>query len=75
MFLLGYALQHTIKVYRLHMADTEEFISYYPADHVLDWPCICLVTEDDRHYNVVHGELPGEERSQSPPAQVHPEIR
>lgn len=52
MFLLGYALQQTIKVYRLYKADTEEFITYYPDDHKQDWPCVCLVTEDDRHYNV-----------------------
>ncbi|KAJ8389206.1 hypothetical protein AAFF_G00122260 [Aldrovandia affinis] len=52
MFLLGYALQQTIKVYRLYKADTEEFVTYYPDDHKQDWPCVCLVTEDDRHYNV-----------------------
>nr|XP_057916495.1 uncharacterized protein LOC131108999 [Doryrhamphus excisus]XP_057916496.1 uncharacterized protein LOC131108999 [Doryrhamphus excisus] len=52
MFLLGYALQCTIRVYRLYMADTEEFVAYYPDDHKDDWPCVSLVTEDDRHYNV-----------------------
>ncbi|KAM9331916.1 uncharacterized protein KZ484_017155 [Pholidichthys leucotaenia] len=52
MFLLGYALQCTIQVYRLYKADTEEFITYYPDDHKDDWPSVCLVTEDDRHYNV-----------------------
>ncbi|KAI1902058.1 hypothetical protein AGOR_G00040810 [Albula goreensis] len=52
MFLLGYALQQTIKVYRLYKADTEEFITYYPDDHKDDWPHVSLVTEDDRHYNV-----------------------
>ncbi|KAG5841849.1 hypothetical protein ANANG_G00171370, partial [Anguilla anguilla] len=52
MFLLGYALQQTIKVYRLYKADTEEFVTYYPDDHTKDWPCVCLLTEDDRHYNV-----------------------
>ncbi|KAF7660795.1 hypothetical protein LDENG_00275470 [Lucifuga dentata] len=52
MFLLGYTLQCTIQVYRLYMADTEEFITYYPDDHKEDWLCVCLVTEDDRHYNV-----------------------
>ncbi|KAL2085615.1 hypothetical protein ACEWY4_018935 [Coilia grayii] len=56
MFLLGYALHHTIKAFRLYMADTEEFITHYPDDHIQDWPCICLVTEDDRHYNVAVGE-------------------
>uniref|UniRef100_A0AAV2LA28 Uncharacterized protein n=1 Tax=Knipowitschia caucasica TaxID=637954 RepID=A0AAV2LA28_KNICA len=52
MFLLGYALQCTIQVYRLYKADTEEFVTFYPDDHKEDWPCVCLVTEDDRHYNV-----------------------
>lgn len=52
MFLLGYALQRTIQVYRLYKADTEEFVTFYPDDHKDEWPCVCLVTEDDRHYNV-----------------------
>nr|XP_019943365.1 PREDICTED: uncharacterized protein LOC109629843 isoform X1 [Paralichthys olivaceus] len=52
MFLLGYALHCTIQVYRLYKADTEEFVTYYPDDHKDDWPSVCLVTEDDRHYNV-----------------------
>ncbi|XP_037550380.1 ubiquitin thioesterase otulin [Nematolebias whitei] len=52
MFLLGYTLQHTIQVYRLYQANTEEFITFYPDDHKDDWPSVCLVTEDDRHYNV-----------------------
>ncbi|XP_071271426.1 ubiquitin thioesterase otulin-like isoform X1 [Salvelinus alpinus] len=56
MFLLGYALQCTIQVYRLYMTDTEEFVTYYPDDHKEDWPCVCLVTEDDRHYNVPVGQ-------------------
>ncbi|XP_036377623.1 ubiquitin thioesterase otulin-like [Megalops cyprinoides] len=59
MFLLGYTLQHTIQVYRLYMADTEEFITYYPDDHKEDWPHVCLVTEDDRHYNVPVGKPVG----------------
>uniref|UniRef100_A0A8C6UUY9 OTU deubiquitinase with linear linkage specificity a n=1 Tax=Neogobius melanostomus TaxID=47308 RepID=A0A8C6UUY9_9GOBI len=52
MFLLGHALQCTIQVYRLYKADTEEFVTFYPDDHKDEWPCVCLVTEDDRHYNV-----------------------
>ncbi|XP_051970395.1 uncharacterized protein LOC127634761 [Xyrauchen texanus] len=52
MFLLGYALQHTIQVFRLYMTDTEEFVTHYPDDHKQEWPCVCIVTEDDRHYNV-----------------------
>ncbi|XP_062841770.1 muscle M-line assembly protein unc-89 [Trichomycterus rosablanca] len=52
MFLLGYALQHTIQTFRLYKFDTEEFVTHYPDDHKQDWPCVCIVTEDDRHYNV-----------------------
>ncbi|XP_051543627.1 uncharacterized protein LOC127434727 isoform X1 [Myxocyprinus asiaticus] len=52
MFLLGYALQHTIQAFRLYMTDTEEFVTHYPDDHKQEWPCVCIVTEDDRHYNV-----------------------
>ncbi|XP_046690154.1 uncharacterized protein LOC124375656 isoform X2 [Silurus meridionalis] len=52
MFLLGYALQHTIQAFRLYKADTEEFVTHYPDDHKQDWPCVCVITEDDRHYNV-----------------------
>ncbi|KAI4897864.1 hypothetical protein NFI96_021228 [Prochilodus magdalenae] len=52
MFLLGYALQHTIQTFRLYMTDTEEFVTHYPDDHKQDWPCVCIVTEDDRHYNI-----------------------
>lgn len=52
MFLLGYSLQHTLQAYRLYKTDTEEFITYYPDDHRTEWPCLSLVTEDDRHYNV-----------------------
>ncbi|XP_071185034.1 uncharacterized protein [Salvelinus alpinus] len=59
MFLLGYALQCTIQVYRLYMANTEEFVTYFPDDHKEDWPCVCLVTEDDRHYNVPVGQPNG----------------
>ncbi|KAG8442516.1 hypothetical protein GDO86_011348 [Hymenochirus boettgeri] len=51
MFLLGYALQHTIKVYRLYKCGTDEFITQYPNDPT-NWPTVTLITEDDRHYNV-----------------------
>ncbi|KAM4029183.1 ubiquitin thioesterase otulin isoform 1-T1 [Anomaloglossus baeobatrachus] len=51
MFLLGYTLRHTIKVYRLYKYGTDEFITHYPNDQA-DWPVVTLITEDDRHYNV-----------------------
>ncbi|XP_062067719.1 ubiquitin thioesterase otulin isoform X3 [Lepus europaeus] len=52
MFLLAYAVHHTIQVYRLSKYNTEEFITVYPTDPPKDWPVVTLITEDDRHYNV-----------------------
>ncbi|KAK6490379.1 ubiquitin thioesterase otulin isoform X1 [Huso huso] len=52
MFLLGYALELTINVYRLYKFETDEFLTFYPDDHKEDWPVVSLITEDDRHYNV-----------------------
>ncbi len=42
-----------MRVVRLYKCDTEEFITYYPNDHKKDWPRLFLLTEDDRHYNVL----------------------
>ncbi|KAJ8010334.1 hypothetical protein DPEC_G00073980 [Dallia pectoralis] len=66
MFLLGYTLQCTIQVYRLYMTDTEEFVTYYPDDHKTDWPIVCLVTEDDRHYNIPVGQPNGLQTPEDP---------
>ncbi|XP_075600948.1 ubiquitin thioesterase otulin isoform X3 [Balearica regulorum gibbericeps] len=52
MFLLAYALQYTIQVYRLYKYSTDEFITLYPNDPEEDWPVVTLITEDDRHYNI-----------------------
>ncbi|XP_048412562.2 ubiquitin thioesterase otulin-like isoform X2 [Stegostoma tigrinum] len=52
MFLLGYSLQLTIRVFRLYKFGTDEFVTFYPNDHKEDWPMVTLITEDDRHYNV-----------------------
>ncbi|XP_069898303.1 ubiquitin thioesterase otulin isoform X2 [Dipodomys merriami] len=52
MFLLAYAVRHTIQVYRLSKYNTEEFITVYPTDAPRDWPVVTLIAEDDRHYNV-----------------------
>ncbi|XP_062466782.1 ubiquitin thioesterase otulin isoform X1 [Pezoporus occidentalis] len=52
MFLLAYALQYTIQVYRLYKYSTDEFITHYPNDPEEDWPVVTLITEDDRHYNI-----------------------
>nr|XP_060630652.1 ubiquitin thioesterase otulin [Anolis sagrei ordinatus] len=52
MFLLAYALQHTIQVYRLYKYSTDEFITFYPNEPEEGWPIVTLITEDDRHYNI-----------------------
>ncbi|XP_072365622.1 uncharacterized protein [Scyliorhinus torazame] len=52
MFLLGYSLELTIRVFRLYQFGTDEFVTFYPDDHKEDWPMVTLITEDDRHYNV-----------------------
>ncbi|XP_075777570.1 ubiquitin thioesterase otulin isoform X3 [Pelodiscus sinensis] len=52
MFLLAYALQYSIRVYRLYKYSTDEFITLYPNDPEEDWPVVTLITEDDRHYNI-----------------------
>ncbi|XP_055410512.1 ubiquitin thioesterase otulin isoform X4 [Bubalus kerabau] len=52
MFLLAYAVRHTIQVYRLSKYGTEEFVTVYPTDAPRDWPVVTLIAEDDRHYNI-----------------------
>ncbi|ELV12215.1 Protein FAM105B [Tupaia chinensis] len=52
MFLLAYAVRHTIQVYRLSKYNTEEFVTVYPTDPPKDWPVVTLIAEDDRHYNI-----------------------
>ncbi|KAI5938834.1 ubiquitin thioesterase otulin isoform X1 [Manis javanica] len=52
MFLLAYAVSHTIQVYRLSKYSTEEFITVYPTDPPMGWPVVTLIAEDDRHYNI-----------------------
>ncbi|KAJ7338420.1 hypothetical protein JRQ81_012062 [Phrynocephalus forsythii] len=52
MFLLAYALQHIIQVYRLYKHGTDEFITFYPNSPEEGWPMVTLITEDDRHYNI-----------------------
>uniref|UniRef100_A0A8D0C0R9 OTU deubiquitinase with linear linkage specificity n=1 Tax=Salvator merianae TaxID=96440 RepID=A0A8D0C0R9_SALMN len=52
MFLLAYALQHTIQVYRLYKYNTDEFVTLYTSDTEEAWPVVTLITEDDRHYNI-----------------------
>ncbi|XP_041423572.1 inactive ubiquitin thioesterase OTULINL isoform X2 [Xenopus laevis] len=52
MFLVGYTLEVKIKVFRLTKCSTEKCQVFYPEDYKCDWHEICLVTEDDRHYNI-----------------------
>ncbi|MEE6465346.1 hypothetical protein FKM82_006529 [Ascaphus truei] len=50
MFLVGYALEVKIKVFRLMKFNTAGFQVFYPEDYKWDWHEICLLTEDDRQY-------------------------
>ncbi|XP_077978137.1 uncharacterized protein LOC144433663 [Glandiceps talaboti] len=52
MFLLGHTLGVTLQVVRPSQVDRVDFITYYPDDHVGDWPNISMIAEDDRHYNI-----------------------
>ncbi|XP_077364858.1 uncharacterized protein LOC144009173 [Festucalex cinctus] len=70
MCLLGDALRCTLQVYRLYMADSEEFVAYYPDEHKDDWPRVSLVTEDDRHYNVPVARVDHEDAEEMEEEQV-----
>ncbi|KAG8442518.1 hypothetical protein GDO86_011350 [Hymenochirus boettgeri] len=52
MCLVGYALELKIKVFRLTKFKTQDIQVFYPEDYKRDWHEICLVTENDRHYNI-----------------------
>ena len=52
MFLLGHCLEVTIRVARPLNIHQEDFITFYPGDHVDLWDKINLIAEDDRHYNI-----------------------
>lgn len=53
MFLLGYALNITIRVVRPSKVHEEDFMTFYPDDHRDEWDVCNLIAEDDRHYNVI----------------------
>ena len=53
MYLLGQALEVTLRVFRPSSVEQEDFVSHYP-DHMIEmWEKIDLIAEDDRHYNVL----------------------
>ncbi|KAM8966986.1 inactive ubiquitin thioesterase OTULINL [Pelodytes ibericus] len=52
MFLVGFSLEVKIKVFRLAKVDTEDFEVIYQSDCKREWHEICLVTENDRHYDI-----------------------
>lgn len=53
MFLLGYALNITLRVMRPSQVGEEDFVTHYPDDHLDDWDICNLIAEDDRHYNII----------------------
>ncbi|XP_043234321.1 uncharacterized protein LOC122387834 isoform X2 [Amphibalanus amphitrite] len=52
MFLLGHALEATLRVIRPGAHGQEDFVTFYPDDAPPERPVLTLVAEDDRHYNV-----------------------
>lgn len=52
MFILGYALEVKIKVFRLFKFNCRDFEVCYPEEPLRDWPEISLLTEDDLHYHI-----------------------
>ncbi|XP_078009443.1 inactive ubiquitin thioesterase OTULINL isoform X2 [Phascolarctos cinereus] len=52
MLILGHSLEVKIKVFRLSKFNTRDFEVYYPEEHHREWPEICLLTENDRHYHI-----------------------
>ncbi|XP_078459813.1 ubiquitin thioesterase otulin isoform X3 [Lampetra planeri] len=84
MCLLGYTLGITIRAFRLYMFGTEEFQVCYPESEparggggAVERPEVAIVTEDDRHYNVLlpspdqpplgHSKQPPHGNSNQPP--------
>ncbi|KAM9098893.1 inactive ubiquitin thioesterase OTULINL isoform 2-T2 [Sarcophilus harrisii] len=52
MLILGHSLEVRIKVFRLSKFNTRDFQVYYPEERHREWPEICLLTENDRHYHI-----------------------
>ncbi|KAF6126229.1 OTU deubiquitinase with linear linkage specificity like [Phyllostomus discolor] len=52
MFILGYALEVKIKVFRLFKFNSRDFEVCYPEEPLREWPEISLLTENDRHYHI-----------------------
>lgn len=55
MMLLGQTLNITIRIFRLHRVDEDDFVLEFPVD-LEDQGSIDLIAEDDRHYNVLAEE-------------------
>lgn len=53
MFLLGFALNITLRVMRPSQVSEEDFVTHYPDGHLEDWDTCNLIAEDDRHYNII----------------------
>ncbi|XP_076450657.1 uncharacterized protein LOC143286770 isoform X2 [Babylonia areolata] len=52
MSLLGHCLGVRLRVARLDHHGQEDFECTFPDEAPPEWPSICLLAEDDRHYNV-----------------------
>ncbi|KAL8614296.1 hypothetical protein ACOMHN_007634 [Nucella lapillus] len=52
MCLLGHCLGVKLHVARLDHHGQQDFACFFPDEASEDWPSVCLLAEDDRHYNV-----------------------
>ncbi|XP_076472155.1 uncharacterized protein LOC143301624 [Babylonia areolata] len=50
--LLSHTLGVRVRVARLHRHGHPDFDCSFPDEAPPTWPCVCLLAEDDRHYNV-----------------------
>ncbi|XP_040833355.1 inactive ubiquitin thioesterase OTULINL [Ochotona curzoniae] len=52
MFILAYALEVKIKVFRLFKFNSRDFTVCYPEESRREWPEMALLTENDHHYDI-----------------------
>ncbi|XP_062835481.1 inactive ubiquitin thioesterase OTULINL isoform X3 [Anolis carolinensis] len=57
MFLLGYCLEVKIVVYRISKFSSEVSRENYMEGYERDWHEVFLLTEDDRHYNILVAKI------------------
>ncbi|XP_022256486.1 uncharacterized protein LOC106472171 [Limulus polyphemus] len=53
LYLLGYSLFVTLKVFQLLHYGSNNFVTHYPEWNIGTWPEILLIAENDLHYNTI----------------------